>query len=112
MSLVSAATSTSRGSRNGVSRKELDQFNRGRSKFVPVQARRRRPLSSVSRGTFIAVARFPCTNSGPSRFAGAPTSASLVMTDEILLQFEAIRLISGSLIALAIALAWLLAIHR
>jgi hypothetical protein len=34
------------------------------------------------------------------------------MTNEILLQFEVIRLISGSLIALAIALAWLLAIHR
>jgi len=32
------------------------------------------------------------------------------MTDEILLQFEAIRLIAGSLIALAIAVLWLLAI--
>ncbi len=34
------------------------------------------------------------------------------MNDEILLQFEAIRLIAGSLIALAIAVAWLLAISR
>jgi hypothetical protein len=34
------------------------------------------------------------------------------MTDEILLQFEAIRLIAASLIALAIAVAWLLAIGR
>ena len=32
------------------------------------------------------------------------------MTDEILLQFEAIRLTAGSLIALAIAVLWLLAI--
>ena len=39
-SLLSAATSTSRGSRNGVSREELDQFNRGRSKFVPMRRRR------------------------------------------------------------------------
>jgi hypothetical protein len=39
-----------------------------------------------------------------------PKSASLVMTDEILLQFDVIRLIAGSLIALAIALAWILAI--
>jgi hypothetical protein len=34
------------------------------------------------------------------------------MTDQILLQFEVIRLVAGSLIALAIALAWLLAITR
>jgi hypothetical protein len=34
------------------------------------------------------------------------------MTDEILLQFEVMRLIAGSLIALAIALAWLLAVNR
>lgn len=34
------------------------------------------------------------------------------MTDEILLQFEVIQLIAGSLVALAIAVAWLLAINR
>ena len=34
------------------------------------------------------------------------------MTDEILLQFEAIRMIAASLIALAIAVAWLLAVGR
>ncbi len=34
------------------------------------------------------------------------------MTDEILLQFEVMRLLAGSLIALAIAVAWLLAINR
>ena len=57
-------------------------------------------------------ARFLCTNSGPFPFTGAPISASLVMTEEILLQFEVIRLITGSLIGLAIAVAWLLAINR
>jgi hypothetical protein len=55
---------------------------------------------------------FSQTNSGPFRFTGAPKSASLAMTDQILLQFEVIRLIAGSLIALAIAVAWLLAINR
>ncbi len=34
------------------------------------------------------------------------------MTEEILLQFEVIRMITGSLIGLAIAVAWLLAINR
>jgi hypothetical protein len=34
------------------------------------------------------------------------------MSDQILLQFEVIRMIAGSLIALAIAVAWLLAIGK
>ena len=34
------------------------------------------------------------------------------MTDEILLQFEAIRLIAASLVALAIAVAWVLAVSK
>ena len=34
------------------------------------------------------------------------------MSDQMLLQFEAMRLIAASLIALAIAVAWLLAIGK
>jgi hypothetical protein len=34
------------------------------------------------------------------------------MSDQILLQFEVVRMIAGSLIALAIAVAWLLAIGK
>jgi hypothetical protein len=34
------------------------------------------------------------------------------MSDQIVLQFEVIRMIVGSLIAVAIALAWLLAIGK
>jgi hypothetical protein len=34
------------------------------------------------------------------------------MSDQILLQFEVVRMIAASLIALAIAVAWLLAIGK
>jgi hypothetical protein len=34
------------------------------------------------------------------------------MTEQILLQFEVIRLVAGSLIGLAIAVAWFVAISR
>jgi len=39
-------------------------------------------------------------------------NARPVMSDQILLQFEAIRMIAASLIALALAIAWVVAIGK
>jgi hypothetical protein len=56
--------------------------------------------------------RWLTKNESGSRVAGALPSARLVMYDQVLLQFEVIRMIAASLIALAIAVAWLLVIGK
>jgi hypothetical protein len=72
--------------------------------------RRLTPAVQPLAWNFFAVARLFARTRVRSASPAPDISASLVMTDEILLQFEAIRLIAGSLIALAIAVAWVLAI--
>jgi hypothetical protein len=77
-----------------------------------MRRRRGRPLSSLSHGTFFAVARLSARTRVRSASPVSPNKREPGHDDEILLQFEAIRLIAASLIALAITVAWLLAIGR
>jgi hypothetical protein len=117
--LLSAATSTSLGpSKRGHPAKEPENLNARRSKFVPERRRRRPALKAFRR---FLPRNFPRASAVLGKFEGvrvrpaSPESGHdprFAMSDQILLQFEAIRMIAASLVAVAIAIAWVLAVGK
>jgi hypothetical protein len=105
--------------KNGViRRRNRKAFNTRLSKFVPERAPA--PTRAAAFRRFLP-RNFPRASAVLGKFEGSgvrsaspesrrdPRSA---MSDQILLQFEAIRMIAASLVAVAIAIAWVLAVGK
>jgi hypothetical protein len=104
--------------RTGHPAKEPEQFNAPRSKLVsdgapaPTRACRFSPIFATELSS-----RFTgsCQVRGLTSPVASPESRHdprSVMSDQILLQFEVIRMIAAALVAVAIAIAWVLAVGK